>query len=75
VGTSVGTAVGIYVNVGTNVGEKVGLGVGSGQISSSVSEQVEALALHALAPQHAKGVGAAQATHDEISLMSAGPTH
>lgn len=55
------------------MGEGVGLNVGSGQISSSVAEQFEALPLHVVAPQHEYGVGAMQASHDEVSLRSAGP--
>ena len=55
------------------MGTKVGAGVGFGQRSSSVDEQVEAKVLHAVAPQHAKGVGAVHATHDEVLLRSAGP--
>jgi len=51
----------------------VGSGVGALHVSSSVAEHVRAEALHAVAPQHAKGVGAVQAEHDEVSLRSAGP--
>ena len=58
--------------MGKGVGA-VGLGVGLGQSSSSVAEQVEALALHAVAPQQEKGVEVGQAMHDEVSLRSAGP--
>jgi hypothetical protein len=81
VGGSVGKDVNVGADVGTAVGSRVGedvtvgISVGFGQISSSVAEQDEALALHAVAPQHAKGVGAVQAAHDEVSLRSAGPAH
>jgi hypothetical protein len=57
----------------TDVGTGEGTGVGSGQISSSVAEQVEVVALQAVAPQQAKGVGVAHETHEEVSLRSAGP--
>jgi hypothetical protein len=55
------------------IGEMVGSGVGASHFSSSVVEHVRAEALHAVAPQHAKGVGAVQAEHNEVSLRSAGP--
>ena len=51
----------------------VGKGVERAHVSSSVAEHVRAEALHAVAPQHAKGVGTVQAEHDEVSLRSAGP--
>jgi len=54
------------------VGHSVGLGDGSGQMSSSVAEQVRADALHSVAPQH-EYVAPRQATHEEVSLRSAGP--
>jgi len=77
VGASVGASEGLLVGttvieLGLFVGTRVGCGVGSGQISSSVAEQVDALTLHAVAPQHALGVGAVQAAHDAVSLKSAG---
>jgi hypothetical protein len=73
VGGSEGLLVGaIVIELGLFVGLRVGCGVGLGQISSSVAEQVEALALHAVAPQHAKGVTMLQVEHDEVSLRSAG---
>eukprot|EP00613_Pedinella_sp_CCMP2098_P061321 CAMPEP_0171986808 /NCGR_PEP_ID=MMETSP0993-20121228/275062_1 /TAXON_ID=483369 /ORGANISM="non described non described, Strain CCMP2098" /LENGTH=68 /DNA_ID=CAMNT_0012639725 /DNA_START=502 /DNA_END=708 /DNA_ORIENTATION=+ len=55
------------------VGGSVGSEVGAGQIDSSVAEHEGAEALHAVAPQHAKGVPPRQAVHDEVSLKSAGP--
>lgn len=67
-GTRVGGSEGLLVGAIVIVG----CGVGLGQISSSVAEQVEALALHAVAPQHAKGVRSVQVEHDEVSLRSAG---
>jgi hypothetical protein len=77
VGTRVGSRDGLTVTVGTRVGTRVGkvvgTRVGSGHISSSVVEHVRPEALHAVAPQHAKGVGAVQAEHDKVSLRSAGP--
>jgi hypothetical protein len=73
VGARVGGKLGEGVVVGTRVGTAVGIDVGFGQISSAVAEQVEAEASHAVAPQHAKGVVAVQAEHNEVSLRSAGP--
>ena len=70
-GTRVGTRVG--KDVGANVGNRVGGSVGFGQSSSSVAEQVVAVVSHAVAPQQEKGVGAAHAAHDKVSLRSAGP--
>ena len=60
-------------SVGREVGNSVGIVVGFGQISSSIAEQVEALALHAMAPQQRKGVKVGQAMHDEVPLRSFGP--
>jgi hypothetical protein len=78
VGRLVGCKVGGTVGrgVGTSVGRLVGISVGFGQIPSSRSEQIEAASvLHAVPPQHAKGVGAVQVEHDVASLRSAGPEH
>jgi hypothetical protein len=55
------------------IGEVEGSGVGALHVSSSVAEHARAEALHAVAPQHAKGVGAVQAEHIEVPLRSAGP--
>eukprot|EP00613_Pedinella_sp_CCMP2098_P057951 CAMPEP_0171860930 /NCGR_PEP_ID=MMETSP0992-20121227/26783_1 /TAXON_ID=483369 /ORGANISM="non described non described, Strain CCMP2098" /LENGTH=361 /DNA_ID=CAMNT_0012482861 /DNA_START=766 /DNA_END=1851 /DNA_ORIENTATION=+ len=74
VGMSVGAGEGLLVGSGLrSEGLLVGIGVGFGQMPSSVDEQVEAEALQLVAPQHAKGVGAVQATHNEVPLRSAGP--
>jgi len=65
----VGRSVGIYVRVGCRVGDIVA----GGQISASSVVQDREEARHSVAPQHAKGVGAVQAVHEEVSLRSAGP--
>ena len=72
-GLLVGSGVGRSVGMSVGAGEGLLVGMGVGQMPSSVDEQVEAEALQLEAPQHAKGVGAVQATHDEVPLRSAGP--
>eukprot|EP00613_Pedinella_sp_CCMP2098_P073910 CAMPEP_0171922314 /NCGR_PEP_ID=MMETSP0993-20121228/20969_1 /TAXON_ID=483369 /ORGANISM="non described non described, Strain CCMP2098" /LENGTH=125 /DNA_ID=CAMNT_0012559927 /DNA_START=107 /DNA_END=484 /DNA_ORIENTATION=+ len=71
VSSAVGNGDGVWVAAGASVGA----GVGAGQMAPSVAVQVSTEALHAVAPQHEKGVPTSQAVHAEASLRSEGPEH